>query len=369
MSLKKNNKNNILWEGKPSLFPFIFYNTKYLFISSVWCLFIGYYLILLDPAKFSMQGLIISLIALSPAISLPFYLGYRYFLCNQILYTIGNKSIQIHKGHQSKSLKYSDIGSFTIHRTIFRSSKNIGTISIFKGREKDSFDRNKLVLIAVENGFEIFKKIKDLTNGKKNLNDEYNDSEIMKNNKSSLKLFLKMGLNDENILWLEKPHLLPFVFQDGMRLLLMIIVPVAALLYIFNEISIIHNIEPEIIPATIPLIALATGFLFRAMHLISYRYFECTHVIYAWTNKSVIIKRGILLSNVTVLNYKFICEPRIEISATEKVFKAGTIIIFTGKYRDFIGKNLQILYENIFDELVAVRKPFEVVTRMKKLVN
>lgn len=365
-------KNNVLWEGKPSLIPFIFCNTKYIFISAVWCVFIGYYLFLLDPTKFSVRGLIISFIVLSPGLSLPFYLGYRYLLYKQIYYTISNKCIQIHIGHKSESLKYSDIGSFTVHTIVFRPSKNIGTISIHKGKGKDSLDRKKLTLIAVENAYDVFKDIKELTTGKVSINSEHIVSKIKNINSQfydALKVFQKILSKDEEIVWLEKPHLVPFVLQDGLRLLLMIIGPVVVILYLLNELSIIYDVEPEAVSAVMPLMIILSGFLFRALYLITYRCFERTHVDYVCTNKSMIIKRGLILPDFTVLNYKYIHELSIAASITEKLFNSGTIKIYTGKYKKFIGRSFQILYEDLYDELVAIKKPFEAVSSINKFAR
>lgn len=161
------NNEKTLWIGKPKFIPFLTTGIPFLIIGIIWfCIdYFGFIRnIKLDESSyFTIPFFLLHLFPFWGSILNIFRLLLVY---NNTYYTYTNKRIMMRSGFLGtdfKAIDYDKISDIEVNVNPIENLYNVGTIQAYSGRVGDKGNRVYDKLIAIENPYEVFKMIKQIS--------------------------------------------------------------------------------------------------------------------------------------------------------------------------------------------------------------
>jgi uncharacterized membrane protein YdbT with pleckstrin-like domain len=161
--------------------------------------------------------------------------------------------------------------------------------------------------------------------------------------------------DNENVLWIDKPKLIPYIITS---LSLGVAVTCFLVFYFVITKDITFTDKSirllSIIGASLPVLFFLWSFVRK---MLSYK-----NTAYALTDKRIIIRSGFLSPNFKIMDYAKIIEVDVKINLIERAYNVGTIIFFSGKteqYDDFPVK--------VYDKWEAINMPNDVFDLLRKV--
>ncbi len=161
----KDNDENFIWVGEPMFFPFICSGIPFLVIGLLWGA-VDFGILKSAGAKNGAPtGFLLLFLAFH---SLPFWISIfnmlRLLLVHKnTFYTITNKRVMMRSGFWGidfNAIDYDKITDVQVNVNPLENMLGVGTIRISSGKVNDKGDQITDNFIAVENPYEVFKKIK-----------------------------------------------------------------------------------------------------------------------------------------------------------------------------------------------------------------
>lgn len=161
----KDNDENFIWVGEPMFFPFICSGIPFLIFGLLWGAFDFGFLKIATIKNGPPSGMILPFLAIH---SLPFWLGIfnmlRLLLVHKnTFYTITNKRVMMRSGFWGidfNAIDYDKITDVQVNVNPLENILGVGTIRISSGKVNDKGAAITDNFIAVQNPYEVFKKIK-----------------------------------------------------------------------------------------------------------------------------------------------------------------------------------------------------------------
>ena len=166
---------------------------------------------------------------------------------------------------------------------------------------------------------------------------------------------------DEQILWTEKPKLTPYMTNGSLTVLYLFAFGVACFCmnqFIIKSGSVMGNIF-----IWFGLIAPLQGLYLLFKKLLTHK-----NLLYAYTNKRVIIRSGVFGIDYKTIDYDKIADMEINVNPFEKLHKVGSIRFFTGEIKrtDDGNKKVYERWEAISDPYETFKKVSEAKTKYKQ---
>jgi hypothetical protein len=136
--------------------------------------------------------------------------------------------------------------------------------------------------------------------------------------------FEKIKDNDEEILWTSHPKFIPYIFTKfGLNILFLVI-------KIFGFIVALCFTGFGFVIAFIILISI----ILSALNSLK-EFFLSLRTYYAYSDKRVMITRGIFFKETSVIDYDKITEIEVQVNFAERIFNTGTIIFYTDNKENY----------------------------------
>ncbi|MBP8979282.1 PH domain-containing protein [Candidatus Dojkabacteria bacterium] len=186
----------------------------------------------------------------------------------------------------------------------------------------------------------------------------------------------------EQIKWEGKPKFLPYIFSSGATILIGIIfLAMTSWISSFTKsFSSVKNSLPvrniAMQQRAVPAVDKATELIDKQTSAFSvilipfyvigfalilspvFKIFAYEKEKYAFTDKRIIISRGVIAQNFKTIDYKNIKNSQVKIGLIDKLFSVGKILIFTGEIASTGGQNSSVY--SLSDNLVGLSDPYEV---------
>ena len=162
----KDGDEEIFWVGKPNFTAFIIRGIPYLFLGLIWGA-IDYFVFIRNMDK-EMSGFAIPFFAIH---LFPFYASIlnmiRLFLVHgNTFYAYSNKRLMMRSGFWGidfKAVDYDKISDIEVNVNPIENLLGVGTIQVFSGRVSDKGGRIYDKFIGINNPYEVFKRIKEVS--------------------------------------------------------------------------------------------------------------------------------------------------------------------------------------------------------------
>lgn len=161
--------------------------------------------------------------------------------------------------------------------------------------------------------------------------------------------------DDEVILWTDKPKFIPYAITAlglGIGVFIFVGIYYSMTKNIRNEDGTTGNFS--IWFAAIPIAV----FLFSFLNKI----FSYSNTSYAFTNRRVMVRTGFIGTDFKIIDYDKISDIQVTVNFIERVFKVGTIKLFSGRTETNEG-----ITSKLYDRWEAIANPYEVFKQLKKV--
>jgi len=161
--------------------------------------------------------------------------------------------------------------------------------------------------------------------------------------------------DDEQILWIDKPKFIPYIFTGlgaGLFTLAFGLIWIYFALYGTNEEGDNSNSFFWIFGA-IPLVQGLYVFLNR---LLSY-----PNTAYAYSNKRVMMRTGFIGTDFKTIDYDKISDIEVNVNVVERIYNVGTVKFFSGRTKSDDG-DISKLYDNWY----AISNPYKIFKLVKQ---
>ncbi len=160
---------------------------------------------------------------------------------------------------------------------------------------------------------------------------------------------------DERILWTERPKFVPYMFTGTGPAFMLIVFSVVWVIIALNfkqeEGSSTNNwlFLFSIIP------------LLQGIYIFGKKLFSHSKTVYAFSNKRIMIRSGIVSSSFKVVNYDKIVDMEVTVNMIEKMYKVGSIRFFSGQTKTNDGST-----HKLYDRWEAIPEPYEIFKKVKE---
>ncbi|HTN43628.1 MAG TPA: PH domain-containing protein [Nitrospiria bacterium] len=158
---------------------------------------------------------------------------------------------------------------------------------------------------------------------------------------------------DEQIYWVGKPALIPFV-ATGIPILI-----VGMLWGAFDYFGIIRNMPGHMPGFAIPFFALHLFPFYGSVLYMAHLFLVRGNTFYAYTNKRLMMRSGVWGTDFNAIDYDKVSDIEVNVNPIENLFGVGTVRAFSGRVNDKGGR--------IYDSFIAISNPYEVFKKIKEV--
>ena len=173
--------------------------------------------------------------------------------------------------------------------------------------------------------------------------------------KNLLPEFESVKDDDEEIIWSDKPKLIPYVITGlglGIGAIIFVAFYYAITMNVKNVDGTIGNFNWFF--AALPLVLFLWEFFNK---LLSYN-----NTRYAYTNKRIMVRTGFIGTDFKSIDYDKISDFEVTVNFVERAFNVGTIKFFSGRTETNDGTTTKL-----YDKWEAIANPYEVFKRVKQI--
>jgi membrane protein YdbS with pleckstrin-like domain len=159
---------------------------------------------------------------------------------------------------------------------------------------------------------------------------------------------------DERVLWTERPKLVPFLCTGSM---------ISFYLIGFGIVWIVSSFYAKTEDGgsmgyfwLFGLLSIVQGIFIFGKKLFSY-----SKTVYAFSNKRIMIRSGVVSSSFKVVNYDKIVDMEVTVNMIEKMYKVGSIRFFSGQTKTDDGST-----NKLYDRWEAIPEPYEIFKKVKE---
>ena len=172
--------------------------------------------------------------------------------------------------------------------------------------------------------------------------------------KNLLPKFESIRDSDEELLWVGKPTLIPFILSAVGGVFVPLII-VGLFVFVFTQ--------PDVEVTGLPMPGLiAIIFIISGLFPLIIRLFVYSNTAYAYSNKRIMIRTGFIGTDFKTIDYDKISDIEVNVNVIERIFNVGTILFFSGRSLSS-KKNSDILT----NRWIAIKEPYEIYKQVKEI--
>lgn len=164
---------------------------------------------------------------------------------------------------------------------------------------------------------------------------------------------------DEQVMWAETPVFLPYLLSGIWVGLIQIAMGIGWVLFNEKLVGKGDNDQAQNLFWIFGAIMVAAGGWIILRKLLSYG-----NTYYAYTNRRVIIRSGIVGANFKTIDYDKISDVEVSINLFERLFNTGTIRFFSGRTTHDSDSNTT---SKVYDTWEAIRDPYSIFKKVKEV--
>jgi membrane protein YdbS with pleckstrin-like domain len=175
--------------------------------------------------------------------------------------------------------------------------------------------------------------------------------------KNLLPAFESVRDSDEEILWIDKPKFVPYLFSGigtGLVAIAVAIVWVLVVMNFKNGINSSSNSSHFV--WLVGLIPLLQGLYVFVNRLLSY-----SNTAYAYSNKRVMMRTGFIGTDFKTIDYDKISDIEVKVNVIERLYNVGTIRFFSGRTITDESSTTKL-----YDSWSAISNPYAVFKLVKQ---
>ena len=172
--------------------------------------------------------------------------------------------------------------------------------------------------------------------------------------KNLLPEFESIKDSDEEILWIDTPVFLPYLFSGAGKSLYLIAFGIVwfVLATQFGK----KAEENSTIFLVLGIIPLLQGLYAFAVKLLSY-----SNTAYGYSNKRVMMRTGFIGTDFKTIDYDKISDIEVNVNVIERVFNVGTVRFFSGRT-----KSEEDSISKLYDSWISINNPYEIFKMVKQ---
>jgi membrane protein YdbS with pleckstrin-like domain len=176
----------------------------------------------------------------------------------------------------------------------------------------------------------------------------------MKPNSDQMSVFDHILDPDERIVWIQKPRFKPYL-AGGLEIFILLFLCGAFILYFAATQK----------DATQGLYWISAAIMVLSTFKLVWRLLRFKHVSYAYTNKRILIQRGLRGKRIKVIEFDQVVEITVDITSIDRYYGVGSIKFFTGETTPSDDGRIEKLYV----DMDAIDDPFVVFANLKDVMS